>query len=81
MFEKREQRVIAILGAIPVILIANSCSTGPEPARMGTPPFYWLAAKETFTAADYVKTNNHLEQLTKSDNEFTSRALPWRLVL
>jgi len=81
MFEKREQRVIAILGAIPVILIANSCSTGPQPAKMGTPPFYWLAAKETFTAADYVKTNNHLEQLTKSDNEFTSRALPWRLVL
>src|SRR6266705_3401105 len=27
MFEKREQRVIAILGAIPVILIANSCGS------------------------------------------------------
>ena len=81
MLVKTRSRVFVIAAAIAVILIATSCSTGPEPPRMGTPGFYWQAAKETFAAADYVKANSHLEQVIKTDNEFTARALPWRLVL
>lgn len=81
MLVKRKQWIRLILAVIPVILIASACSTGPAPPQMGTPPFYWQAAQETFAATDYVKANSHLEQLIKSDNEFTARALPWRLVL
>lgn len=50
------------------------------PAK-GTPAFYWQAAHETFAAGDYMKTNDHLDQLLKTDNEFTERARPWRLVM
>lgn len=67
--------------AIFVILVATSCSTGPPAPKMGTPPFYWGAAGETFAKADYLKAADHLEQLVKTDNEYTQRALPWRLVL
>ena len=81
MLVKTKPRVRLILAVLPVILIASSCSTGPPAPTMGTPPFYWQAAQETFAAADYVKANSHLDQLIKSDNEFTARALPWRLVL
>jgi hypothetical protein len=30
---------------------------------VGTPEWYWAAAHETFEAADYSKTEEHLEQV------------------
>ncbi len=60
------------------VLIACSGSSGPEP---GTPAFYWAAANETFGNKDYVKTVEHLEKLTATDNEYTARARPWLLVM
>jgi hypothetical protein len=68
-----------VLGA--VVFLVTSCESGPAPPAKGTPAFYWAAAKENFSAGDYVKTSEHLEQLTKSNNEFSARALPWRLVI
>lgn len=61
-----------------VVLISCSSSSGPEP---GTPAFYWAAARETFGNKDYVKTIEHLEKLTATDNEYTARARPWLLVM
>ncbi len=61
-------------------IIVSSCSDSNAP-KEGTPAFYWAAAKETFAAADYVKTVEHLEKLTASDNEFTARARPWLLIM
>jgi hypothetical protein len=60
--------------------IFSSCSSDNAP-KVGTPPFYWAAAKETFAAKDYVKTVSHLEELTAKENEFTARARPWLLVM
>jgi len=60
------------------VLISCSGSSGPEP---GTPAFYWAAAKDTFGTMDYVKTVEHLEKLTASDNDYTARARPWLLVM
>ncbi len=62
-------------------LILVSCSTGPQPPKVGTPAFYWTAAQETYAAGDYLKTVQHLEGVIKSDNEYTARAYPWYLVL
>jgi hypothetical protein len=59
----------------------TSCSKGPEPPRPGTPAFYWSAAKTAFHADDFVKTDEHLHQLIRGDNEFTARARPWAIVL
>ncbi len=71
-------------GALAVALsalISVSCSTGPQPPKVGTPAYYWTAAQETYAAGDYLKTDQHLENLIKTDNEYTARAYPWYLVL
>jgi len=61
-------------------LFLISCSDNGAP-KEGTPAYYWAAAKETFGASDYVKTVEHLEKLTTNENEFTTRARPWLLVM
>src|SRR5438552_4067541 len=72
-------RVAALLIAL-ALLGLTSCS-GPATARVGTPEFYWYAAKETYAAGDYVKTADHLDHLIDNQNEYTARAVPWSLVL
>ena len=71
-----------LLLAIPVatagLTFSCSSSAGPQP---GTPAYFWSAAKETFAASDYVKTSDNLDKILASDNEYTARALPWRLIL
>ncbi|HWR50174.1 MAG TPA: hypothetical protein VN428_03650 [Bryobacteraceae bacterium] len=69
------------LAVILSALIAASCSSGPKPPAVGTPAYYWSAAKETYDAGDYIKTVQHLSNLCRTDNDFTMRATPWRLVL
>jgi hypothetical protein len=64
--------------SLSFIMIACSGGGAPEP---GTPPFYWAAAQETFGTKDYVKTIEHLEKLTATDNDYTARARPWLLVM
>jgi hypothetical protein len=69
-----------VFGAlISGIALLISCS--PSAPQKGTPAFYWLAAKETYTAGDYTKTLEHLDELLATDNDYTSRALPWSLVV
>jgi hypothetical protein len=62
------------------LLISLSCSTDSGP-QQGTPAFYWSAAKETFAAADYGKTVEHLEKILATENEYTARARPWLLII
>ncbi|MBL8231974.1 MAG: hypothetical protein JNL98_25995 [Bryobacterales bacterium] len=64
-----------------LILFLSACSNAPAPPAKGTPAFYWQAAQESFAAGDYRKTNDHLEQLIKTDNEFTERGRAWRIVV
>jgi len=59
-------------------LISCSGSSGPEP---GTPAFYWAAATDTLGTKDYVKTIEHLEKITATENDYTARARPWLLVM
>jgi hypothetical protein len=73
-------RVMATGTLIFSSLILISCS-GDNAPKVGTPPFYWAAANETFAARDYVKTITHLEELNAHDSEFTARARPWLLVM
>ena len=67
-----------ILTAACFILI--SCSGSNAPLE-GSPAYYWAAAKETFATKDYVKTVEHLEKITATENEYTARARPWLLVM
>jgi hypothetical protein len=61
-------------------LFLISCSDSGAP-KEGTPAYYWAAAKETFGTSDYVKTVEHLERLTATENEYTARARTWLLVM
>lgn len=67
---------VSVLG-----FLLSACSGGPQKPQPGTPAFYWAAAKEMYRVGDYIKTNENLAQITKSENEFTARALPWEVVM
>jgi len=70
----------AKLGALLGIIVLAGCA-GPTAEKVGTPDFYWSAARETYSAGDYAKTADHLEHLIDNDNAYTARAIPWYLVL
>jgi hypothetical protein len=62
-------------------LIAAGCSSGPGPPQPGTPAFFWSAAKTTYGAGDFLRANDSLTQLAKSDNEFSARSQPWSIMI
>jgi hypothetical protein len=71
-------RTIGVLAAVALLSLA-SCSA--PSARVGTPAFYWAAARETYSAGDYLKTIDHLDHLIEDSNDYTGRAVPWSLVV
>lgn len=77
----RASQLLLFCAVIAIGLSATSCQSGPTAPQKGTPAFYWSAANETFAAQDYMRTIDHLEQLSRTENEYTARAQPWRLVL
>lgn len=76
-----QARAVLCCTVVPCVLVLTSCSTGPEPPKLGTPGYYWSAARETYAAGDYQKAIEHLESLCKSQNEYTVRAQPWFLIM
>ena len=74
-------RWYAICALVLLLTACISCSSEQAGPAKGTPAFYWQAAKETFAAGDTVKTLEHLDKLIAGENEYTSRALAWSLVL
>jgi hypothetical protein len=58
-----------------------SCSSGPKAPEMGTPAFYWLAAKESWASGDYMKTADNLDRAMRGSKDHESEARPWSLVL
>jgi hypothetical protein len=74
-------RVFVLFPLLSLCLTFTSCSTGPDKGKPGTPAFYWQAARETFVKRDYLKTTEHLRRVIRTENEFSLRAQPWRLVV
>lgn len=72
---------VALSALITGLLLVISCSSGPASPQMGTPAFYWQAAREVYATGDYTKTLEHLDQLLATNNEYLDRALPWDLAL
>ncbi len=72
---------LLLLGMTAGLLATASCSSGPEPPKPGSPAFLWNAARSTYHAGDFVKTGENLQQLIRSDNEFTARSRPWAIVI
>ena len=72
--------VLGVLGLVSAAWL-SSCSSQTASSRMGTPDWYWSAAREQFAAGDFVKTQEHLEKLLDTSNPFKERAAVWHLVL
>ncbi len=77
-------RNCGVLLAIPCLLLwlpLTSCSSGSEKPKQGTPAFYWQAAQETVAKRDYLKTTEHLRRVIRTENEYTQRAMAFRLAV
>ncbi len=77
----KKTQILMTAVLLVALLSLTSCSFAPSGPQPGTPAFYWQAAKQTFSARDYIKTADHLSRVAKTDNEFTLRAVNWQLVL
>lgn len=71
---------VFVLAAL-VGLLSVSCSKGPKPPQPGSPGFFWDSAKASYHSGDFAKTGEHLQQLVRSESEFTSRSRPWAIVI
>lgn len=77
------QRFAFLCAVLVLVPVFSGCSSsgGPQPPKPGTPAFYWAAARETYRTGDFVKTNDNLGQISKTDNEFAARARMWEIVM
>ena len=73
----RSRFYLTVFAALSLLLV-YAC--GPAPPQVGTPAFYWGAAKEAYAFGDFTKTIDHLDNILESDNDYTARAFPWSLV-
>jgi len=71
-------RLVALFVAL---ILLSSCAGPSASVDTSNAAFYWSAAKETYAAGDYLKTLDDLDHLMETQNEYTSRAIPWSLVL
>ncbi|MDX2151095.1 MAG: hypothetical protein SFV54_10190 [Bryobacteraceae bacterium] len=76
----------AIFLSVPTTVLALLSACGGDQqaggsAKMGTPEYFWSGAKQTFSAKDYAKTNDHLTELIRTENPYRDRAVPWRLIV
>ncbi len=78
----RRWRAVAIaLSIVGLLAVGTSCSSGPQPPQPGTPAFYWAAANETYRAGDVLKTDENLQRILATENEFSARARAWDAVI
>ncbi len=63
------------------VLCLVSCQSSGPTVRMGTPEWYWAAAREQYAAGDFTKTQEHLEKLMEGSSQYKARAATWHLVL
>ena len=73
------QRLVAgarVFGLMTVLSLV-SCTSGPPPVKMGTPEWFWSAAREQYAIGDFAKTQEHLERLMAGESPFRARAATW----
>ena len=73
-------RAFLVFAVAGFSLIAAGCNSGPQPPQPGSPAFYLAAAKSTFAAGDFLKTNDNLSQLSTSA-DYGARTQPWSIVI
>jgi hypothetical protein len=75
-----QHRVLGVLATVVLMATLSSCSR-PAASQEDSAAFHWSRAKERYVAGDYLKAIGHLDPLLEGTNAFSSRALPFSLVL
>jgi hypothetical protein len=81
MSARRWRDMAIALSTLGLLAAGTSCSSGPSLPQPGTPSFFWAAAKETYRAGDFLKTDENLQRILTSENEFSARARAWDTVI
>ncbi len=76
----RSNTTVCIISTLFIAFVCTSCSSGPSGPQPGTPAFYFGSARQTFSAGDFLKTEDNLERALKSA-DFAAQAQPWSLVV
>jgi hypothetical protein len=79
MKSKRALALFSIAVCLGFVVL-TACSSGPKPPEPGTPAYHWAAAKDAYRLGDYQKVGTSLGQITRNDNEFTSKARVWEII-
>lgn len=74
-------RWLTVSFVVAVALAGVSCSGGSTLPKPGSPGHYWASAHAAYKAGDFVKTDEELQRILVSDNEFTACARVWDMVI
>jgi hypothetical protein len=69
------------MGLAATLTLASCSQGGSSLPKPGSPGFYWSSANSAYKAGDFVRTDEELQRILVSDNEFTARARVWDTVL
>ena len=72
---------LPLFGALALGVATTSCAGGPKPPEPGTPAFFWGSAQESYRSGDMGRTDEQLQKLLASDNEFSVRARAWDILI
>lgn len=75
------QAWLLLLGALALAMACVSCASGPKPPEPGTAAFFWGSAQESYRAGDLTRTDEQLQKILGTDNEFVPRARVWDMVI
>jgi len=75
-----QQRVLGALAMVALLVTLPSCSNQAV-VQSDSSAIHWAAAKDQYAAGQYLKAIGSLDRLLQSDNQYTSRALPFSIVL
>jgi hypothetical protein len=75
-----QHRVLGVLATVVLMATLSSCARSVA-SQEDSAAFHWSRANERYVAGDYLKAIGHLDPLLAGANMYSSRALPFSLVL
>lgn len=73
---------LKIFAPAAALALTIGCSSGgPPPVRAGTPEYFFETALDSYSKGDYLKANDWMTKLSKSEGEVSGKARAWRMVV
>ncbi len=78
---RKLQAGLPLFGVLALVIATTSCAGGPKPPEPGTPAFFWGSAQDSYRTGDMARTDEQLQKVLASENEFSARARAWDIVI